>query len=163
MIPWNRRTPEIANLLNPSFCSLLLYQVIHEYQNKSKMGFPFPLIYLVLPIILPKNLRAEINSRTNMIIWIQRKPDVLIGFAKRASNLVSFTNEAIEFLLLQNTIKIEQGKIIIEESLSQTKINTYAKKDSEVQECLNKSRHVARWFVNMRSEENIYAAWGVKP
>ncbi|MCB5953348.1 DUF6521 family protein [Enterococcus sp. BWT-B8] len=163
MIPWKKRAPEIANLLNPSFCAIILYQAIQEYQKKDKDGVPFPLIYLILPIILPKNLRFKINSRTNMVIWIQRNPEILVGFAKRANNLVSFTNEAIEFLLLQGTIKIEKGKIILGDRLSRNEIKKYAEKDSEVQECLDKSRHIARWFFYMKAEENVYAAWGVRP
>ena len=102
MIPWSKRTPEIANLLNPSFCAILLYSATFEYQKKAKNNsMPFPLLYLVLPIILHKSTRNRVNSRTNMVVWLQRNPDVLVGFADRTKNLIGFTNEAIEFLLFQ--------------------------------------------------------------
>lgn len=66
MIPWSKRTPEIANLLNPSFCAILLYSATFEYQKKAKNNsMPFPLLYLVLPIILHKSTRNRVNSRTN--------------------------------------------------------------------------------------------------
>lgn len=105
MIPWSKRTPEIANLLNPSFCAILLYSAIFEYQKKAKNNMPFSLLYLVMPIVLHKNTRNRVNSRENMVVWLQRNPDVLIGFADRAKSLIGFTNEAIEFLLFKVTAK----------------------------------------------------------
>ena len=94
---WNKRVPEIAYLLNPAFCSSIIYHVILEYQKKAKRGFPFTLIYLILPIILHKSTRERITSRTNMVVWIQRSPDVLVGFSERAKSLVPFANESVEF------------------------------------------------------------------
>ena len=40
MIPWSKRTPEIANLLNPSFCAILLYSATFEYEKKAKNVVP---------------------------------------------------------------------------------------------------------------------------
>ena len=103
MVQWDKRTPEIANLLNPSFCAIILYAAIAEYQKKAKDGIPFPLIYLILPVVLHKSTRYRITSKTNMIVWLQRNPDVLVGFPERAKSMVPYTNEAIEFLLFQET------------------------------------------------------------
>ncbi len=164
MIQWTKRAPEIAYLLNPAFCAIILYTAVFEYQKKSKDGLPFPLLYLILPIILHKGTRDRVNSRTNMVTWLQRNPDALVGFPERARNLVSFTNEAVEFLLLQHVvIIIGDGKLAITEKLSKSKIDKIAKPDPEIQECIQRAAHVGRWFYNMRSEENIYATWGVKP
>jgi len=163
MIQWDKRTPEIANLLNPSFCALILYSTIFEYQKKAKDGLPFPLLYLILPIVLHKSTRDRINSRTNMVVWLQRNPDVLVGFPERAKSLVSFTNEAIEFLLLQEICIINNGKSFITKTVSKSNISQYITSDEEVNDCIQKAENVGRWFCNMRAPENIYAAWGVKP
>jgi len=158
---WVERSPEIANLLNPAFCASIIYSVIFEYQKSRKQPMPFVLSYLILPIILHKNTRERINSRTNMTIWIQKHPDVLINFPQRARSLVLFTNESVEYLL--------QGKIICFDNfglnINKTLSKSYFKKelDKEILECYNKSEHLGRWFSEMMAEENIYAAWGVKP
>ena len=120
MIPWSKRTPEIANLLNPSFCAILLYSAIFEYQKKAKNNMPFSLLYLVMPIVLHKNTRNRVNSRENMVVWLQRNPDVLIGFADRAKSLIGFTNEAIEFLLFQGNCEIIDGGLSIIKTVSKS-------------------------------------------
>jgi len=160
---WNRRAPEIAYFLNPAFCSTVLYSTIYEYQKKAKDGYPFTLTYLVLPIVLHKSTRERVSSRSNMVVWLQKNPDVLIGFPDRVRSLVSFTNEAIEFLLHQGIITIEHGRLSIIKTISKTKLKEYAETDSEIADCLQKSEHVGRWFEKMGAEENIYAVWGVKP
>lgn len=50
MQEWKMRTREIAYLLNPAFCGRILYTTIRAYNEKSHRAFPFPLIYLVLPL-----------------------------------------------------------------------------------------------------------------
>lgn len=82
MDSWEKRSPEVANLLNPAFCAVILYATVAEYQKKAKSGVPFPLLYLLLPIVLHQGTRSRINSKTNMVVWLQRNPDVLIVFPK---------------------------------------------------------------------------------
>jgi hypothetical protein len=158
---WDERTSEIANLLNPAFCASVIYSVVFEYQKQKGTPMPFVLTYLILPIILHKNTRERIKSRTNMIVWIQKFPDVLINFPQRARSMISFTNEAIEYLLLHKIISFSGSDISISKTLS--KATMQKSTDVEILECYNKSEHLGRWFAQVGVEENIYAAWGVKP
>lgn len=162
MKKWSIRTHEVAFLLNPAFCGRILYTTIKEYSKKAKRAFPFPLIYLILPLVLHKETRANINSKTQLISWVQRYPQLLIGFPQRAKELVLITNEAVEFLL-------QTGKVIltptgelevsaVSRTLSKTK---YV--DPEISECLSKAEHIGRWFVATGRVETIYIALGVKP
>jgi hypothetical protein len=161
MKQWNERTSEIANLLNPAFCASVIYPVIFEFQKHKGKPMPFVLTYLILPIILHKTTRERIDSRTNMVVWLQKYPDVLINFPQRARSLVSFSNEAIEYLLMQKIITFDESGIIITKTISKA---TMAKSsDKEILECYNRSEHLGRWFAQIGVEENIYAAWGVKP
>ena len=161
MDAWTKRIPEIAHLLNPAFCSSIIYQVILEYQKKAKRKFPFTLIYLILPIVLHKLTRERITSRTNMVVWIQKYSDVLIGFPERAKSLVPFANESVEFLLQLKILQIISGELSVVKTLSKSKIDAIL--DQEILESYNKAENVGRWFAQMGAEENIYAAWGVKP
>ena len=163
MVQWNKRSPEIANLLNPAFCAVILYATVAEYQKKAKLGMPFSLLYLLLPILLHQGTRSRINSRTNMVVWLQRNSDALVGFPERARCLVIFTNEAIECLLLQQIVQVENGGLVIQKVLSKAKMDKLAADDPEISDCIQKAAHVGRWFHSMRAEENIYAAWGVRP
>ena len=95
---WSERAQEIAFLLNPAFCGRILYSTIKTYANNSHRALPFPLIYLVLPLVLHKSTREKINSRTQLLVWIQKYPELLIDFPQRARDLVPITNETLEFL-----------------------------------------------------------------
>jgi hypothetical protein len=158
---WNKRTSEIAYLLNPAFSASVIYSVICEYQKQGGKSFPFVLIYLILPIILHKTTRERINSGTNMIVWIQKFPDVLINFPLRARSMISFANEAIEYLLLHKIIILNGSNISISRTLSKASMQKTT--DGEMLDCYKKSEHLGRWFARVGVEENIYAAWGVKP
>ena len=163
MVQWDKRSPEVANLLNPAFCAVVLYAAVAEYQKKAKSGVPFPLLYLLLPIVLHQETRNRVNSKTNMVVWLQRYPDALIGFPERARSLVAFTNEAIEYLLHQHIVNVDNGELTVHKTISKAKMDKLAATDPEISNCILKAAHIGRWFYNMRSEENIYAAWGVKP
>lgn len=159
---WNERTHEVAYLLNPAFCGRLLYAAIKEYEHKAKQAFPFPLVYLILPLVLHKQTRNLINSRTQLLQWIQTNQYLLIGFARRTKDLVVITNEALELLLQSRLIQITQNG---ELSVASPKKNLNKKRfvNSEVSECLTKSEHIARWFANAGKVETIYIGLGVRP
>ena len=162
MKQWNERTREVAYLLNPAFCARLLYAAIKEYEAKSQKHFPFACVYLVLPLVLHKSTREKINSRTHLLQWIQNNQEILIGYASRAKDLVPITNEAIELLLHSGVVELDANGMlgIVKGSrhLSKTKYL-----DQEITECIQKSEHVARWFVGAESVTTIYVSLGVRP
>ncbi len=162
MKSWDQRAHEVAYLLNPAFCSRLIFASIKEYEVKAKHDFPFSLSYLVLPLVLHKQTRNRINSRTQLLNWIQSNQDLMIGFARRAKDLAVITNESLEFLLQTNMIEISQNGNIKttshQKALSKTR---YV--DNEITECIRKSEHVARWFASAGKVETIYVSLGVRP
>ena len=97
MNKWDMRTHEVAYLLNPAFCGRILYSTIKTYNEILNRAFPFPLIYLVLPLVLHKQTRINISSRTQLLVWVQKYSQLLIDFPRRTRELVPISNEAIEF------------------------------------------------------------------
>lgn len=161
---WSERSPEVAYLLNPAFCSVLIYSVVKEYLNESRTGMPFVLVYLTLPLILHKKTRESIeSSKTRMITWIQRHPEVLVNFPHRAKSLIDITNESLEFLLSSKIVILRKGKLNIGNHISNTSILKVFSADSEMEDCLKKTKVIGKWFSRMKNEVNIYAAFGVKP
>ncbi len=159
---WENRATEIAYLLNPAFCGRIIYHAIKTYQQESKRPMPFPLVYLILPMVLHRKTRERIKSITQMQIWIQRNPEMLIGFADRAQSMVPITNEAVEFLMqsgivtLTNNAELELAQLF--KALSTTKYT-----NDEIKECISKSSSVAKWFAKAGTVETIYVSWGVRP
>jgi hypothetical protein len=159
---WNDRSKETAYLLNPAFCGRLIYTAIRKYNLVSQQALPFPLVYLILPLVLHKSTREKISSRTKLLVWIQQNPELLIGFAHRAKEMVKITNEAVEFLL--------QTKVIVIDDDAKLKINTTVKGlsksrfvDNEIKQCLIRSEYVAKWFANTGKVETIFIGLGVRP
>ena len=140
----------------------LLFSAIHNYELTAKRDFPFPLIYLVLPLVLHRATREKINSGTQLLAWIQSNPELLVCFPQRASDLVPITNEAVELLLQAGSIAITpSGELQTVKNKRTLSITRFA--DSEVKQCINKSEHVARWFAKAGRVETIYIGLGVRP
>lgn len=162
MKSWNLRTREVAFLLNPAFCGRVLYSAIKTYNENTNRAFPFVLIYLVLPLVLHKETRININSRTKLQLWIQRYPHLLIDFPQRVRELVPITNEAVEFLLqTEKVLLMPNGELEIS-PVSKT-LSTVRFVDDEISECIKKSEHVAKWFATAGKVETIYIELGVRP
>lgn len=156
------RSHEVAFLLNPAFCGRVLYSTIKTYNEKTSRAFPFTLIYLVLPLVLHKETRIHINSRTQLQLWVQRYPQLLIDFPQRARELVPITNESVEFLLQTGKILLTPNGVLeispTSKTLSKTKFV-----DDEILECLKKAEHIAKWFAAAGKVETIYIELGVRP
>ena len=159
---WSKRSLEVAFLFNPAFCGRILYSTVKAYKEITQKSFPFPLVYLILPLVLHKETRTRINSKTQFQIWIHRYPHLLIGFPQRARDFVQITNEAIEFLIYARQILLtDTGELDI------LSISTIEKKkkfdDTEILECIQKAQHIAKWFASAGKIETIYIELGVKP
>lgn len=162
MRKWEERSLETKYLLNPAFCSRMLYATILEYESKSGRPLPFPLIYLILPLVLHKRTREKISSSTKLLNWTQTNQELLIGFPARAKEFVEITNESIEFLLCSGMVQInDTGEIIRTPDIR--KLNETEYLNEEIKQCVRKSQHVARWFIGAGTTENIYACLGVRP
>ena len=162
MRAWEDRPEEVKNLLNPAFCGRVIYGTVSEYQKSTKRDFPFPLVYLILPLVLPRPIRTEISSRTKLVNWVQRHQELIFNYGKRARDLVDISNEAVEFLLNSGYIELtdngEISRATTAGALSKAKYT-----DSEVMECLQKAEHVGRMFASAGKVETIYASLGVRP
>ena len=53
MTPWNERSQEERALMNPAFCSVLLWWAARGYGAVSREGLSFQASFLVLPVVLP--------------------------------------------------------------------------------------------------------------
>lgn len=159
---WENRSKEIAFLLNPAFCGRLIYGTIRKFNEVSNRALPFPLVYLILPLVLHKATREKISSRTKFLVWIQQHPELLIGYAQRTKELVEITNEATEFLLQTNMVLITD-KADLEINSSTKGLSKGRFVDEEVKQCLNKSEHIGKWFATAGKVETIFIGMGVRP
>jgi len=161
MKSWFERSPEVSYLLNPAFCARILYGTILSYKKECKRDFPFVLSYLVLPIVLHKETRQRVKTVSHMQVWLQKNPELLIGYAQRAKSLISITSEATEFLLQGGKAAFNGDSIIITCPIKPSMLKCVS--DEEMIECFQKAEAVGKWFARNGTVENIYQSWGVRP
>lgn len=109
METWEDRPIEIAYLLNPAFCGEVLCRSIKAYNSNSDGLFPYPLVFLILPIVLHRKTRESISptTREHLHVWLHAHQDVRVGFAERAKHIVPITKETVAFLLQIGAISID--------------------------------------------------------
>lgn len=164
-LAWSKRSPEDANLFNPAFCGLLASEFVRAFfAAGEKKPVPVPLVFCAMPIILHAETRERLphTTATSLYTWLERHPDALVGFQKRAGNLVPHVREAIMFATARSAIAVGPAgslqpgskKIVFREDF-------LAQATPETREIALASRFVARWFAGAGDVTTIMAGWGV--
>lgn len=161
MIHWNERPKEVASLLNPAFCGEIILECISSH-NDFVDGFPFPMVFLILPIVLHPKTRDTIPYQTkHMHMWIQAHKEVLIGFPERARNMVPITMETLIFLLQLNCIKIDRH-----EKLTLNKEQTLKKiegRTTDINDYIRVAKILGKLFTHSGNTSTIFTMLGVRP
>ncbi len=159
---WNERPFEIRTLFNPAFCGVILLRALAGYEEDDAAGMPFSLALLILPLCLHKDTRIALseNSRGYFLKIIEKNPRILVGFAKRAQNLLPFVLEALGFLM-------ERGCFIVtKDGRLQTVSLKLRKKVTGTDEsitCQRVARFIGREFARVGDRGTIYTSLGVRP
>ena len=161
MLSWENRPVEIAYLLNPPFCGEVLRRCFFSYENESLKPFPFPLSFLVLPLILHKKTREKfsLKTRDSLDAWIHKNQEIRIGFSERAKELIPITNEALIFLFQSGNLRIGKEGLLELKNYQPKSI----KEENEVSECFKKSQKVGTWFSNAGNATSVFTILGVRP
>lgn len=163
MLPWEKRPEEVASLLNPAFCSILLMDAMAGFQVEKNDGLPYPISFLVLPLVLHKQTREAFPTKrsTKMHVWVQKNPEFRIGFAGRVRQLVPFTKEAIAFGINAGTFSLtDQAALKV---LKSDTAKTIWPDEEEPTVCRVKARFLGRWLSKAGNMTTVFAMWGVMP
>lgn len=164
MIPWNARPVEIANLLNPFFCALLVHETVREYAASSNSAMPIGLTHLALPIALHKRTREQLpgNTRTRMHPWIENHPQVRVGFAQRVRALRGPVREGIIMAAQKELIHLDAGNLAPTRKGPAILPSSWDDQ-AEAYSCWRAAGFIGRWFRASATTTTIFALWGVKP
>jgi hypothetical protein len=159
---WNERPFEIRNLFNPAFCGLILFRALQGYEEENSSGMPFSLTLLVLPLCLHKDSREVFaqNSRSRLLTVVEHNPQVLVGFARRAGDLVPFALEAFGLLMQKGCLRISKdGRL----QTAPNRVRKSVTGTSESVSCQRVARLVGREFARIADRVTIYTTLGVRP
>lgn len=165
---WKDRSHEERHLLNPAFCSTILW---HAGKGAANLAVPprqalsFIEAFLVLPIVLHQKSRKSLPTRinTSLPVWIQSQPLLIASLPKRAKALVPYTKEAITFGCGSPLFYLDNNELLINSTFSRN-INRCLRDSSvEVQECMKKAEFLGKWFAHTGSPETVFTLLGVRP
>ena len=164
MLPvWEQRSIITASLLNPAFCGEAIRLASVSFQKKHGKNIPFPLVFIILPLVLHKKTRESLpgSSRTKLHDWLSSNDELKIGMAERIKYLVPYTRESILFLYRYNILSFdEQGCIKTTGSLIVKSADILT---DEVQDIFNKSIALGRWMATFPRESMVFTMLGIQP
>jgi len=163
--PWIQRSIEEANLLNPAFCCVVLNASFVGYVSIYKMGIPYPLVFMVLPIVLHKPTRERLprSTRTSLAAWIQENAETKVLYAERLMALKPHTREAIRFGLFYNWLVFEHNGQIHTNFNNSSVTRITHKMNNEARECVMRAKFVGKWLASAGSVQTVMALWGIRP
>ena len=159
---WDQRPFEIRNLFNPAFCGLILFRALQGYEEENPDGLPFSLSLLVLPLCLQKDSRKVIadSPRSYLLKTVEKNPQLLIGFADRASDLMPFALEAFGLLMERECFVVSQdGRM---KTVSGRVRKSVTGTDESVS-CQRVARIIGKEFARIADRVTIYTTFGVRP
>lgn len=168
MNAWQERTHEERNLLNPAFCSMLLWHAAKgasENSNSIRTSLSFNEAFLILPLALHQNTRESLPVRvsSSFPVWISANPLIVASLPERAKSLVPYTKEAITFGTSGGIFGIESEEIEIVSDYASRVRAAMRQTSAEVQQCMKKSEFLGKWFAHTGSPETIFTLLGVRP
>jgi len=162
MKAWIDRPFETRNLFNPAFCAVVLLRALKAYEAEDEEGMPFSLAVLVLPLCLhaaTRNIVIECQ-RTYFIKTIENHPEMLVGLAKRAHNLLPFSLEALGLAMQLGCFAVSKsGRLKTIAKAVRAKVEG----TDESIECQKAAQVIGKHFGRLIDRVTIYTTLGIRP
>jgi len=159
---WDQRPFEVRNLFNPAFCGLVLFRALLGYEEENPDGMPFSLALLVLPLCLQKDARQVIagNSRSYLLKIVETNPQLLVGFADRATDMLPFAFEAFGVLMERGCFVVSpNGRL----KTVPGRVRKLVKGTDEFVSCQRVARIVGKEFARIADRVTVYTTFGIRP
>ncbi|WP_460586553.1 three component ABC system middle component [Hymenobacter arcticus] len=162
LAPWPQRPIEVANLLNPAFCALLLHQVVKAHEQEVGRGLGYPVAFVALPTVLHKDIREQLppTIATKLHAWLQTHEQVRVRMPSHVQQMAQLTREGLLFALGHEVLALnKQGALVVgARKLGALQVD----KGSETAQCVKKAEFIGRWFASVANPIAMLALWGIK-
>lgn len=165
MSQWTSRPTEERTLLNPSFCSCLLWKASVGYESPFHALLPFDISFLVLPMVLHRETRESLPKavKTSLAVWVENNPLARSRIAGRARTLVPFTKEALMYGGIHGLFKMQGGAIAANPEWRKRIATDLKDSTDEVQSCAKRAEFVGKWLASSGNSATVMAILGVRP
>lgn len=159
---WDQRPFEVRNLFNPAFCGLVLFRALQGYEEENPDGMPFSLVLLVLPLCLQEDSRQVIanSPRSYLLSTVEKKPQLLVGFADRTRDLMPFALEAFGLLMEKGCFVVSQDGCL---KTVPDRVRKSVTGTSESISCQRVARFIGKEFARIADRVTVYTTFGIRP
>jgi len=149
-------------LFNAAFVSVLLFEAVRQYYDRSgKRPMPVILPYLLAPLALHRPTRDRLPSRINaqMGEWVRAHPEVLMDLGERARSLRPVVSVGICFGLRHGVLQNIDGAIRAGQTLRRPRGMA---RSADVDSCITSAGFLGRWFAHQGDAITVLAIWGIR-
>lgn len=162
MTAWRFRSRVQAAMLNPALLAAVTAAAASEYERAEGEPMPWPLAYLVAPLVLHRGTREALplTTRTHLGNWVSQNPIIHAGIPARAQSLAEPVREGLRFGFAHGVLKVdEQGRLTGHLAAPEKKMAGH----SEVDRIIAKAALVGKWFAKIDKPATAFAVLGVTP
>ncbi|HDS1200849.1 TPA: hypothetical protein QD004_000096 [Shewanella algae] len=165
MIIESELSKEEANLYNPAYIGVILYQAIRECSKQNQQGLHCSLLYLIAPLSLSGRYSSVLPATvsTPLAGWAADFEGHLVGFANSVSAYIDVVNMAIVFLLEKEAISLSENGFFLINNETLPKLPAMVNKNEAFKRAFLGAGFLGRWFGQSPSVEAIYTHLGVMP
>jgi len=158
MRAWAERSPESAALLNPALLAVVCAAAASQYERESDEAMPWPLAFLVAPLVLHRGTREALprDTRTHLPTWVAGNPVIWAGFPRRAQELTGMVREGLRFGMTHGALEVT-GDGRIRNAVPFTR----PVQGGDSAEIIRSAGLVGRWFTKADQPATIFALLGV--
>lgn len=159
---WNVRSPVPAAMLNPALISTVIAASANQYEATSGFAMPWPLAYLVAPLVLHRPTREGLprTKATSLAKWAGDNTMLVVGLSARAQQMAAHVREGLRFGLSEGTIELIDGEAL--RSPAEAQINL-RKIDGDLPSIYRASGMIGRVLGRTGSPATIFAALHMQP
>lgn len=155
---WGKRTPAVAELLNPALLAAVIASAALEYERKAEEPMPFPLAFITAPLVLHPATREALPTRvdSHLTRWVIENPAIVEGFGARARSLVPPVREGLRLGLRTGALTMEGGALTGHTRGKPEKLG-------DLSVLISRAGFTGRWFTQNDSPATVFALLGVEP
>lgn len=148
---------------NPALCAIILRAYIEGFAKSNPNGLPFPLILLPIPIVLNSDIVKmfeKTKGSTGLIPWIDRNPEVTVGFAQRVQDTAEYSRAGLLFGARYGVFEINRAGRVTLKPDGLTK-KTTSIKAPYIANAIRLADRFGTWVGKAGNPETILVALGV--
>ena len=150
---------------NPALTSILLWRFALSYQNINGSGAPLSLAYIVLPIVMSRQIVDTFkgtNIRTGFLTWLMRNPELTLQLPRRVDTTRDLTGDALRFGIAYGLFTVTRDGTL---RANPAAISGNIPRRHGVDECaqmLRIANHLGQW-TSALPEATVYYSIGITP